>query len=486
MSNVKEITAADAGIGTERQIRISLQAMIDHGGSATTQQLYEALNRYMESNTRLSQQGQNTLRSLINRDAVEKGYVEPYSPGQTGWRITAEGRSFLEQEQTALGTDAEDSLPSEAEVLPANSLDTGITIPFDPSSIRVEQRMMSVFQVMRKIEHNDIDLQPEFQRNFVWSQTRQSRLIESILLKIPLPVFYLDATLDDKWMVVDGLQRLTTLDRFFNKHEFPLTNLEFLSELEGKKFGELPRGMRRAIEDTELNLYIIRPETQPRVKFTIFSRVNTGGLVLTPQEIRHALFQGRATTYLAELSHMPEFLGATTESISPLRMDDRECILRFLAFYMTDYKQYGKVERRESGSRAVTQNLDGFLSEAMEKLNAMGNPEGDVRLASLREAFRDAMVKASAVFGNCAFRKMYQRGGRRSQISKPLFEVWSVLLVPYERKALESHRDAIVDNFIKLMNDVEFNKAISLGTGSTRTVQERFSRIEKLLKETVK
>jgi uncharacterized protein with ParB-like and HNH nuclease domain len=84
---------------------------------------------------------------------------------------------------------------------------------------------------MRKIEQKDIDLQPDFQRNLVWNRTRQSRLIESILLKIHLPVFYLDATLNDKWMVVDGLQRLTTLDSFYNRKSFSLTNLEFLSDL---------------------------------------------------------------------------------------------------------------------------------------------------------------------------------------------------------------------------------------------------------------
>ena len=149
----------------------------------------------------------------------------------------------------------------------------------------------------------------------------------------------------------------------------------------------------------------------------IFSRVNTGGLVLTQQEIRHALSQGRATTYLAELAELPEFLKATSHSISPLRMDDRECVLRFLAFHINPYTTFRSQD---------FQSFDSFLSDMMGRLNKTPEPE----LAELREHFRDAMIKAKRIFAQYAFRKMYQRHGRRTQISKPLFETWSVLLQP--------------------------------------------------------
>jgi uncharacterized protein with ParB-like and HNH nuclease domain len=149
----------------------------------------------------------------------------------------------------------------------------------------------------------------------------------------------LDAVDDDRWLVVDGLQRLSTLDRFYNKNELRLRNLEFLRELEGKTFDELPRRFQRQIEDkTRLNIYIIQPDTPSRVKFTIFYRINTGGLFLTAQEIRHALFQGESTKLLQELASTPEFKNATTNSIRSKRMDDREAILRFLAFYLSPYE----------------------------------------------------------------------------------------------------------------------------------------------------
>lgn len=183
--------------------------------------------------------------------------------------------------------------------------------PYDPTKIQVDSQTMTVFQVMRKIRLNEINLQPDFQRHIVWDIIRQSRLIESMLIRIPLPAFYLDARDDNVWLVVDGLQRLSTLNDFYNKKELRLKGLEFLDKLDGKSYDELPRNFQRQIEETSLTLYIIKPDTPPEAKFAIFYRINTGGMVLTGQEIRHCLFQGRATILLKELAETREFLDAT-------------------------------------------------------------------------------------------------------------------------------------------------------------------------------
>jgi hypothetical protein len=152
-------------------------------------------------------------------------------------------------------------------------------------------------------------------------------------------------------------------------------------------------------------------------------------------------------------------------------MDDRECVLRFLAFHINPYTTF----RSQS-----FQSFDGFLSEMMGWLNKTPEP----KLAELRERFRDAMIKAECVFKQYAFRKMYQRGGRRTQISKPLFEAWSVLLQPRPLELLEERRERIIDGFIKQMNqNIAFNKAISYGTGSPTAVSSRFQTIEQLLDE---
>src|SRR5262249_44885897 len=149
----------------------------------------------------------------------------------------------------------------------------------------------------------------------------------------------MDATDDDKWIVVDGLQRLTSLKRFVLDKNLRLCGLEFLSQLKGKAYDELPRNFQRRIAETQVTVYLIEKGTPSDVKFNIFKRINTGGLPLSAQEIRHALNQGKVTKLLAQLANSAEFKKATDNSIRDDRMADREFVLRFLAFTITPYME---------------------------------------------------------------------------------------------------------------------------------------------------
>jgi hypothetical protein len=348
--------------------------------------------------------------------------------------------------------------------------DEPIIDPFDPSKIKVDREPMSVFQVLRKISLGEIILNPDFQRNLVWDPVRRSRLIESALLRIPLPAFYFDGIDASHWAVIDGLQRLSTLVDFVTRKNFALQGLEYLNVAEGKTFDELSRGMQRDLEETQVTLFIIRPETPPEVKFTIFYRINTGGLVLTAQEIRHALFQGTATKLLKDLAESSEFGQATTDGVSDTRMDARECVLRYLAFHIHPYQTYPKSD------------LNSFLSATMKDLNGMSASQ----IKDLRHDFKEAMSRGNAVFDRYAFRK-FAFESRRGPINKALFESWANVLQAYDRDDLVLNKESLLKRVSDMFtSDFDYAKALSAGTGSFTSVQTRFEKAHKAVRETLK
>lgn len=346
---------------------------------------------------------------------------------------------------------------------------TEIKEPFDPTAIKIDTTNPTIDLIMKRIDQEEIDLNPDFQRDpGIWDRTRQSRLIESLLLRIPIPVFYMAANKEDRWQVVDGLQRLDTLKSFILAKELTLHGLEYLDIFEGCTYDRLPRPMQRRIEETQLSCHVIQPGTPPAVMFNVFKRINTGGKPLLPQEIRHALNPGPARVFINQLAKDSTFLEATDHSVSSKRMADRECVLRFVAFYRYLEEYRG--------------NLDEFLVTAMSSLN--DTPDGD--LTRLREDFRNAMKLASVLFGGDAFRRPSRLiGSRRKPINKPLFESWSVNLArfkePRMRDRLIERRQQIESEYEDLMKDDEFEQSISIGTQWATRVRIRFKRIRDLL-----
>jgi hypothetical protein len=351
-------------------------------------------------------------------------------------------------------------------------LDEAVEIqsPFDPTDVEIMTRNPSVDSLMKRLDHDEIDLNPDFQRKGgIWTPARKSRLIESLLLNIPLPVFYVAANPDGNWIVVDGLQRLTTLNQFIREQSFGLRELEFLSQFNDKKFDDLPRPMQRRILESEPVFHIIQPGSPKAVTRTIFKRINTSGMPLSAQEIRNALYQGKSTRFLKELAESEAFLLATGGSIRDDRMADRECVLRYLAFSIRGVQDY-KVS-----------DLDGFLSETMERLNK----KPDSAFERYRAGFEQAMNRSHALFGEDAFRKLRQDQTRRSPINKALFETWSVALAQLDDSqalSLRRKRWRVREAFVELLEaDQQFVSAISLTTSSVASVRMRFARIEEIV-----
>jgi len=344
--------------------------------------------------------------------------------------------------------------------------------PYDINAIDIINNTFDVMTLYKKYKMQEIELSPNYQRNFVWTSKQKSRLIESILIKIPLPIFYIDARDEDKWVVVDGLQRLSTIFTFMD-NDFRLSNLEFLTNLNGKKNNELERKYQRRIEDFQLICSLIRPGTPSNVAFSIFQRINTLGSVRGVQEIRNAMYIGKSTTLLIELSRSKEFIDIVTESkIKGLskRMEDNAIILRYLAFKIFSYNEYDN-------------NMNTFLENTMDKLNQMR----DIEVQAYKENFKLCMQKASVLFSEfdyTAFSKA-PRNSRQNPISKVLFESIGYSLDKYKIEDIEENKQELANRLKEVYQDKEFIFKTSIATNNPSNVKYRFETIENLFKDVI-
>lgn len=351
--------------------------------------------------------------------------------------------------------------------------------PFDPTKINIETKTPSLDTLIKRIEreHIQMDTSTYFQRkDDLWDIVKQSRLIESILIRFPLPAFFFDASDDNCWLVVDGLQRLSSIRKFCvekdPKKRLKLTNLEFLTHLDGKTWDDLSGDLQRIIEESQVVIYKIMPGTPTDVKFNIFKRINTGGLVLEPQEIRHALFQGKPSKFIEELAKESTFLKATEHKIPTHRMLDRDFANRFLAFYLLGYEKYQP-------------DLDTYMSKAM----AMINEKSDEELEVIKTDFSKAMELAHSVFGREAFRKVYYNYSRLPPINKALFDAIATqfaLITDDVRQTLNSKKVMFKEGLFKKLNEDEyFFISISSSTGDKNRIIKRHSVIAELIQSTI-
>ncbi len=150
------------------------------------------------------------------------------------------------------------------------------TNPFSAKDIKVTNINIELHSLLKRLEHDEVDLNPDFRKDTkLWSQKKMSRFIESILLRLPLPVLYFDTSNPDKWIIVDGLQRLYTLKKFIvDEKSFKLKDLEFLKNLNGKTYNNLDNSLKRIIHTTSLIIYLIEAQTPKELRQAIYKRIN--------------------------------------------------------------------------------------------------------------------------------------------------------------------------------------------------------------------
>lgn len=343
---------------------------------------------------------------------------------------------------------------------------------FDPAKISVRTTRYTISLITDRFNYQEVDLEPSLQhRARLWNIGDKSHLIESLLLRIPLPLFYIAEDSKGNWKVLDGIQRLTTIFDFI-AGQFKLSGLEYMTQLNGLHFSELPRQMQRRINETELPINIFGDEAPADMMINIVKRLNTGGITLTQQEIRNVVYAGEVRQFLLDLVNLPSFQAATDNSVSDARMAAQEMVLVFLAFQLTPWQAY------------VAQNpvRDSFLNNAMHQLNEMPAAKRQQLLAD----FERTMSFAYALFGNNAFRKARDASGKRKPINRPLFEAWSsnlAKLSEQQQASIVSKKAELNTLFEDLLKDERFIKAISFAATNVGNIRYRFEKIQQIIDE---
>ena len=366
-----------------------------------------------------------------------------------------------------------DQIKEEIDIEPEDNSIEDIHGPFDPNAIDVDISVVNLGSLLEQLEYNEIDLQPEFQRESdVWTQVKKSRLIESVLLGLPLPSFYFSEDPEtNKLLVVDGLQRLCAFSDFCITKKLKLKGMQFLTGLEGWTYDKLDRTQIRRIKSLKVTLNTLRKNTPQRVKLVIFQRVNTAGVPLTSQEMRNALYQKKATDLLKRMVKLDSFRKATDGKIPSKRMTDCDFANRFVAFYLYRKEYDG--------------NLDEFMGDALENINRMSQQEID----SIHDTFDRSMTICYRLLGNTAFKRPDpQKPNSFLKTNKAIFEVLSVSIAQLsenEQEILVQRKARFQNEIYSLFMNEDFIKSITSGTAKTPQVEYRHTKVQQLIKHVI-
>jgi hypothetical protein len=297
---------------------------------------------------------------------------------------------------------------------------------------------------------------PDFQRGYVWDNGKASRLVESLLLGIPIPVLYFYETPTATYEIIDGHQRIRSVARYL-KNEFPLISLRLLGNFIGKRYHQLPEREQRLLRTRVIRAIIVSYESSSFMQFEIFERLNTGAMQLNSQEIRNALFPGTLNHLLMELESVPSLRSAIGTKLPRPRMVDRELGLRFLALdaYISVYKP------------PLLKLLNDFAKDNREAL-----PDA---CAVMRDKFIRSVDRVWSLFGPGSFRLLASNGTPvERNVNRALFDAQMLVcgwVVPGFN--LAAQKDEVVDRVVQLYANDAFLDAIQRATGDRARLYRR-------------
>lgn len=321
------------------------------------------------------------------------------------------------------------------------------------------------------IKTKQIDLSPRYQRRNRWDVKRKSALVESFLMNVPVPPIFLNEDEYGKYSVIDGKQRLTAIHEFL-LGRYALIGLEVFGELNNNTFDDLPSTLQTVLETrANIRAIIILRQSDSDIKYEVFNRLNTGGMRLNPQEIRNSAWPGELNNMILQESVTTEFhsvLGITDRNNSAIyqEMRDAEFVLRYLTFH-ADWDTFsGGMGRR--------------MDQYMEQNHSA--PKGDVE--ELRRKFRGAVRKASAAFGEYAFRRWQpEKLAWRQQVLAAAYDAEIFGADAYGEDELRANQEVLIGRLKLLFEDTAFRKAIDAGTNTPSLFRERISSIHDMIGE---
>lgn len=345
--------------------------------------------------------------------------------------------------------------------------------PFCTKDIKINPVPVTFDNIVKRLKYEEIDLSPAFQRRGdLWTRKKMSRLIESILLRLPLPMFYFDVSDPDKWIVIDGLQRLSTIRRFMVKKDLKLGYLEFLTDLTGKTFADLDRSYQRIIEETQIMTYQVEAQTPKEVKYSLFNRINTGGLTLTPQEIRQALNQKKhGVKILESMINTDSFKRIV--NIRSKRMVANELALRFIGF----------IELTENIKISFNQSLPEFLDRTMEKIDDLERLYIEKYTNELNKTL---LCIEEIIDKEFVFNKTLARSQNMKSLNRSLFDLWVTTIYKLndsKQERLLLKKEALKEKYRELLLNKEFDDAITKGSNDRKNIVKRFKMFGEMIEE---
>lgn len=324
------------------------------------------------------------------------------------------------------------------------------------------------------VETGTINLSPKYQRRFRWDVHRQSRLIESFLMNVPVPPIFLNEDNYGQYSVIDGKQRLFSIVDFLSGR-LELSGLEVFSDINGLTIRELPTRLQSVLKTRPtLRAIIILRQSDQDVKFEVFQRLNTGGVRLNPQEIRNSTYPGPLNDLLLELSECRQFhtlLGIRNKTKSAIyqEMRDAEFVLRYFTFCQTWNSFKGGSMKRM---------MDNFMYDHQRMSNQ--------QLASMKTDFLNAIQVVKGAFGDHAFRRWEEDKGRwRRQVIASLYDAQMFGCIGFRMEDLEPHQEALIARLKLLFSDDEFTKAIGAATNNVGNFRTRIKKINALVSNVV-